>query len=54
MRKKYVAPVIELDSMENENALLIVSSQKGIGYGGVDTDGSKDPDARAFDFEDEE
>lgn len=54
MKKKYVAPVIELDSMEEESALLTVSSPKGIGYGGVDKNGSLDPDARAFDFDDEE
>lgn len=55
-KKKYIAPeceVIESDSIE----LLTVSDpDRGIGYGGVDTGGTKEPSARTLEYfcEDEE
>ena len=54
MKRQYIKPAIDLEAMEEEQELLAVSSPVGIGYGGVDADGSKDPDAREFDFDDEE
>lgn len=56
MKKVYMTPAIEIESMEEETVLLSgsVTSGKGIGYGGVDADGSRNPDARAFDFESDE
>ena len=53
-KKNYIAPeyeVIESDSIE----LLTVSDpDRGIGYGGVDTGGTKEPSARAYDFDEED
>ncbi len=50
-RRHYIKPAIDLEAMEEEQELLAVSSPVGIGYGGVDADGSKDPDAREYDWE---
>ena len=47
MKKTYSAPVVEVMNTEVEELLASsVTSDKGIGYGGVDTDGSKDPASR--------
>ena len=53
-KKNYIAPeceVIESDSIE---LLTVSDSNRGIGYGGVDTGGTKEPSARAYDFDEEE
>lgn len=49
-RKRYLAPAIKTDEMD---ALLLQSAskaisdeQRGIGYGGVDVEGDKDPASR--------
>ena len=49
-RKRYLAPAIKTDEMD---ALLLQSAskaisdeQRGIGYGGVDAEGEKNPAAR--------
>ena len=55
MKKIYIAPNIVV--VEIESAMLlqaspgngVYSSDTGIGYGGVDTDGSIDAEARPFD-----
>lgn len=48
MKKEYIAPVIEEQSMEAEEMFATsgVSSDSGITYGGVDDTGSLDPEAR--------
>ena len=56
MKKRYIAPAIDQVLMEDEVELLSgsVTGDNGIGYGGVDTEGSKDPDARWFDLDEGE
>lgn len=49
MKKTYIEPVIDIDSMEAETFICAsqgVTSGNGIGYGGVDENGSKDPASR--------
>lgn len=55
-KKKYVTPEYEI--LEEDAVELLcgsVSSDNGIGYGGVDTEGAKDPSARDMfnDFDDD-
>ena len=56
MKKRYMIPAIDKVLMEDEVELLSgsVTGTNGIGYGGVDTEGSKDPDARWFDLDEGE
>ena len=56
MKKRYIVPSIDQVLMEDEVELLngSVTGGNGIGYGGVDTEGSKDPDARWFDLDEGE
>ena len=56
MKKTYIVPSIDQVLMEDEVELLYgsVTGDNGIGYGGVDTEGSKDPDARYYDLYEEE
>ena len=49
MKKTYIAPMLEEIEAESEQALLTVSSEIGIGYGGVD-EGSHDPSAPVFEI----
>lgn len=57
MKKKYIQPSLEVLS-EDSSVLLSgsVKSDNGIGYGGVDTEGEKDPSSRrySFDYDDED
>ena len=48
MKKIYSAPVAEIMSTEMEELLVgsVTSAEKGIDYGGVDEDGTKDPSSR--------
>lgn len=48
MKYTYSAPVVEIMSTEMEDMLAgsVTSVEKGIGYGGVDEDGTKDPSSR--------
>ena len=48
MKKQYIAPLMELDREEEQQMLCSspINSDLGIGYGGVDEEGVKDPDAR--------
>jgi len=54
MKKVYIIPQTEEIAIKNGISLLGVSSGKGIGYGGKDADGSKDPAARGYGWDDEE
>jgi hypothetical protein len=46
-KKIYIQPQTEIELFELTNALLGVSApEQGIGYGGVDEDGSGDPDVK--------
>ncbi len=48
MKKIYIIPAIQETEMDLHQAVAQTSSvegNNGIGYGGVDTNGSKDPDA---------
>ena len=53
MKETYITPAIEL--VEEEAAMLLAGSgvsADGIGYGGIDTDGSVDPESRlGIDFD---
>ena len=54
-RKRYMSPAIEAEGMSALELLTVsgVSSEKGIGYGGVDKDGTKDPSAPYYDEEED-
>ena len=56
MKKTYIAPVITREVALKAHAMLCGSgvTGDGIGYGGVDTGGTKDPSAREGDFWDDE
>ena len=49
MKKTYIAPNIVVMEIESEMILAAsgVYSDTGIGYGGVDTEGSKDAEAKS-------
>ena len=49
MKKIYIAPNTVVVEIESEMILAAsgVSSDTGIGYGGVDTEGSKDAEAKS-------
>ena len=50
MKKTYIAPntvVVEIESEMILSASGVSSSDTGIGYGGVDTEGSKDAEAKS-------
>ncbi len=53
MKKTYMMPAISVERAEQEVELMSgsVASNNGIGYGGVDTEGDMDPDARDYDFD---
>ena len=51
MKKKYFSPVTEVLEYAAEE-LLAISSNNGVGYGGVDVNGEKDPASRFFDDDD--
>ena len=55
MKKTYIIPKMCIHVVYHEQPLAAsgVVSDKGIGYGGVDTEGTQDPDVKAnnFDFE---
>ena len=58
-KKTYIVPAIAEEAVLTEQFLADsgVSSDNGIGYGGVDTEGEKDPSSRRDawdDLEDEE
>ena len=58
-KKTYIVPAIAEEAVLTDQLLADsgVSSDNGIGYGGVDTEGSKDPSSRRDawdDLEDEE
>lgn len=49
MKKNYIAPSMEITSIELQQMIATsdsITSNNGIGYGGVDTDGKKDPSSR--------
>ena len=50
MKKKYIAPSIEMEVCETDEFLIGVSSDLGIGYGGVDTSGEHDAEGREASF----
>ena len=55
MKKTYLAPVVEVMNTEVEELLAgSVTSDKGIGYGGVDTAGDMDPASRSVNSWDDE
>ena len=55
MKKTYLAPVVEVMNTEVEDLLAgSVTSDKGIGYGGVDTAGDMDPASRSVNSWDDE
>lgn len=55
-KKTYMHPATEVLDIQMEELLNNVSGSTGIGYGGVDNGGTKDPASRLFediDLEDE-
>ncbi len=61
MKKTYIMPSMKMVESEAETLLVnstAISSDSGIGYGGIDEDGEKEADARhlrsAWDDDDEE
>lgn len=54
-RKRYMSPALEAEGMSDLELLTVsgVSSDRGIGYGGVDKDGTKDPSAPYYDEEED-
>lgn len=57
MKKTYLQPSAEMDYMETESMICSspgVASDTGIGYGGVDEEGVKDPASRRYDVWGEE
>lgn len=54
-RKRYMSPAIEAEGMSALELLAAsgVRSDKGIGYGGIDKDGTKDPSAPYYDEEED-
>ncbi|MBQ7443644.1 MAG: hypothetical protein IJS59_07255 [Bacteroidaceae bacterium] len=59
MRKTYIIPSMRVVQTENEDLLANspvvgkIGDSSDIGYGGIDSEGSQDPDVKAdnFDFE---
>lgn len=55
MKKTYIIPEMSVLLMHHETPIAAsgVTGSNGIGYGGVDDQGQKDPDVKAnpFDFE---
>jgi hypothetical protein len=51
MKKTYISPVTNVTEIELENMITAsgVTGNNGIGNGGVDEDGSLDPDAKEYD-----
>ena len=55
-KKAYMRPAAEVLDIQTEELLNTVSGSTGIGYGGVDNGGTKDPASRLFEnmsFEEE-
>ena len=50
MKKTYIAPNTDVMEIESEKLLAVsgVYSDTGIGYGGVDTEGSMDAEAKSI------
>ena len=47
MKKNYITPTMEIMTVQTQRLMAgSVGSNKGIGYGGVDTNGTKDPSSR--------
>lgn len=50
MKKNYIAPSMEITSIELQQMIAAsgdgVKSDNGITYGGIDTEGKKDPSSR--------
>ena len=49
MKKNYIAPIMSMDELEVGTIIAqsVTAPVQGIGYGGVDEDGSKDPSAKS-------
>ena len=56
MKKKYLQPSVSMDNMALQVILAVsgVTSDKGIGYGGIDENGTKDPSSRSLGLWDDE
>ena len=52
MKKEYIQPAVGIKDAMAESAILgaseKITSEVGIKYGGVDTNGEKDPDSRGI------
>ena len=53
-KKSYIAPMSEELGCDPVMLLGVSATDQGMGYGGVDEDGLKEPAARAFIYDDEE
>ncbi len=57
MKKVYIRPVVEISEIVLESFITasgVSGGSKDIPYGGVDTEGTKDPSSRSFDTWDDE
>lgn len=58
MKKRYVQPLAAIEADVDYEMICesegVYADDKGIGYGGVDGDGQKDPDARQLNLWEEE
>lgn len=49
MKKRYIIPCVKQETAESCTMLAAsINSNKGIGYGGVDNSGDKDPCVKEF------
>lgn len=46
MKKTYMVPLTEMTVIDIKEQLLTVSNDQGLGYGGVDEDGTMNPSGR--------
>ena len=54
IKKNYLAPKNRIIECKSMHLLNISGSGRGISYGGVDTGGTKEVSARAYDFDEED
>ncbi len=57
MKKEYISPVIEISELVLEGFIAasgVSGGEKNIPYGGVDSEGTKEPSSRSFDVWEEE
>lgn len=54
MKKTYLTPTVVVVKIAIKERFLSISNNKGIGYGGVDTEGTQDPSSRKYNWFDDD